>query len=131
MRKFLRITGQILAELVIGFCQWFISSARAIANILNAAIPYAMYFIGQKVFSENCKVSIGWELAIPIGILFIVYFLKQLGNKYGKGTTVPIPDKRFTTTDEDGEVSVAYDRTQEMLLYMADLEDYLERKGLM
>lgn len=131
MRKFLRITGLILTELVIGFYQWFITSARTIANIFNAAIPYAMYFIGQEMFSKRNEISIGWELMIPIGALFVVYFLKQLGNKYGKGTTIPIPDKRFTSIDEDGEVSVSYDRAQEMLLYMADLEDYLERKGLM
>lgn len=124
MKKFLRIATQIIAELFIGFWQWFITSARAIAVILNIALPYAMYFIGQ-----NARFK--YELLIPVGVLFIVYFLKQLGNKYGKGNTIPIPDKRFTSIDDEGEVSMAYDRTQELLLYMADLEDYLERKGLM
>lgn len=125
MKKFLRIAIQIIAELFIGFCQWFITSARAMATILNILLPYAMYFIGQNASHQR------YELLIPLGILFIVYFLKQLGNKYGKGNTVPIPDKRFTSVDEEGEVSIAYDRTQELILYMADLEDYLERKGLM
>lgn len=124
MNKFLRITIQIVAELFIGFCQWFITSARAMATILNMLLPYAMYFIGKNTSNKQ------YELFIPLGILFIVYFLKQLGNKYGKGNTVPIPDKRFTSIDEDGEVSIEYDRTQELILYMADLEDYLERKGL-
>ena len=45
---------------------------------------------------------------------------------------IPIPEKRFTEIDkDDGMVFVDNNRIQELLLYVADLEDSLERKGLL
>ena len=36
-----------------------------------------------------------------------------------------------TDKEEDGLVTVRQDRVQEMILYLADVEDWLERKGMM
>lgn len=44
-------------------------------------------------------------------------------------SSVPVPSKRFTEVDEDGMVSVEQCRLQEMIVYVADVEDYLERFG--
>lgn len=107
------------------------SNLRTYAKLLNALLPYAMYFIGQYVFSKRGEIAIGSELFIPIIICIITYFIKSYANKIGKGTTIPIPHKRFTEVDDNDEVSVEHDRIQELLLYTADLEDWLERKGLL
>ena len=37
----------------------------------------------------------------------------------------------FTEVDDYGEVSIPNNRIQELILYLADLEDWLERKGLL
>ena len=108
------------------------SNLKNIALILNAILPYLMYIIGQQVYSERGKIAAGSEILLPICFCIIIYCLKSLANKFGKGTTIPLPRKRFTEVDEeDGEVSVENNRVHELLLYLADLEDWLERKGLL
>jgi hypothetical protein len=83
-------------------------------------------------FDSRGIYTFGGEIFIPIVVLAISSFLKSFANKIGKGSTVPIPAKRFTTYDEEsGEVSIEKKRLQEMLLYMADLEDWLSKKGML
>lgn len=106
------------------------SNLRNLATFLNVLLPYIMYFIGQAVFEERGGISIGSELFIPIIVCIIIYFIRSYANKIGKGTTIPIPHKRFTE-DVDGEVSIEHERVQELILYTADLEDWFERKGLL
>ena len=100
------------------------------ANIITIIIPYVMFVAGQQVAGGK-GLTLSWELVIPLMGLLAIYILKSIANKIGKGITIPIPNKRFTEVDDDGEVSVEVNRTQELLLYIADLEDWLERKGLM
>ena len=75
--------------------------------------------------------SVGGEIFIPLIFCILIFFIKSYANKIGKGTTIPIPNKRFTEEDDDGEVSIENRRIQELILYTADLEDWLERKWLL
>ena len=102
-----------------------------IANVIYLLIPFLVYFIGQEVALKEGKLCISPEILIPIFLLILVFFLKSLANKIGKGITIPIPKKRFTQVDDDGEVSIENRRIQELLLYTADLEDWMERKGML
>lgn len=86
-----------------------------------------MYMIGQRTY----KIKLNEELLIPIVVFIMIYLVNSYANKIGKGITIPVPDKRFTEVDDDGEVSVENRRIQELLLYTADLEDWLERKGML
>jgi hypothetical protein len=91
-----------------------------------------MFYLGMWSFDSRGIYTFGGEIFIPIVALAISSFLKSFANKIGKGSTVPIPAKRFTTYDEEsGEVSIEKKRLQEMLLYMADLEDWLSKKGML
>ena len=101
------------------------------ANILDFTIPFLMFFIGQNVALREGKILISPEIIIPLFAFILIFYLKSIADKIGKGITIPIPNKRFTEVDDDGEVSVENARLQEMLLYMADLEDWLNRKGLL
>lgn len=107
------------------------SHLRTFALILNLVLPFLMYAIGQYVFSVRGKFETGGEIFIPLVIYVITYFLRAYANKIGKGTTIPVPRERFTEVDDDGEVSIDNDRVQELILYLADLEDWLSRKGLL
>lgn len=107
------------------------SNLRNFAWILNFILPYVMYVIGQNVCAERGKIAFGGELFIPILFCVITYYIRSYANKIGKGTTIPVPDKRFTEVDDYGEVSIPNNRIQELILYLADLEDWLERKGLL
>ena len=41
----------------------------------------------------------------------------------------PVPAKRFTTEYKDGEVTIENGRLQEMIIYVCDVEDWLESSG--
>ena len=123
--KFMRAIIEVFLDTFYGIGYFLKSNLRTFANLLNLICPYLMYIFGFN------STQLGIEVFVPIGIMFIVYILRSLANKLGTGDTVPIPVKRFTHVDESGEVSVENSRVQELILYLADLEDYLERKGFL
>ena len=129
--KILSITLEIVKDIIRNVVYFIESNLRNIANLLNCLLPYIMLFIGQYVYEERGKFAIGGEILIPLYIGLIIYFIKSYANKIGKGTTIPTPQKRFTTIDDDGEVSIENNRIQELILYVSDLEDWLERKGIL
>lgn len=127
----MRIILEIIIDTLQNIAYFIKSNLRNLAMILNISLPYAMYIIGQYVCDQRGKKDIGFEILIPLCVSIIIYFIRSYANKIRKGTTLPLPDKRFTEVDDDGEVTVENSRIQELLLYIADLEDWLERKGLM
>ena len=123
--KIIKAFLEIFLDAIYGIGYFIKRNLRTLANIINIACPYLMYLLG---FNSN---EIGKEVFIPIVVMFVVYFLRSLANKLGTGDIVPVPVKRFTIEGEDGEISVENSRIQELILYLADLEDYLERKGFL
>lgn len=130
MKRFLRITLAIIIDVAQAIYYFITNNLRNFAWILNFVLPYIMYVIGQIVYAERGRIAFGGELFIPIIFCVITYYIRSYANKIGKGTTIPVPEKRFTEVD-DGEVSITNNRIQELILYLADLEDWLERKGLL
>lgn len=131
MNKLFKIIYDATVEAVATVLIFIADNLMNIARILNLILPYFMYIIGKALMEKRGDFSIGGEIFIPIAILIVIYYLKSTANKLGKGTTVPVPTKRFTEVTEEGEVSIEHDRLQELLLYTADLEDWLERKGIL
>lgn len=131
--KLLNIIEEITIEAFYGFTYFIKSNLIVFANIINWIIPYVMYFAGQHIAAGEIKVVIGpnCEVLIPLIVMVFVYYLKGTANKLGKGTKIPVPESRFTTVDGDGEASVEKNRIHELILYMADLEDWMERKGML
>ena len=122
---------EIIKEAFSNICYFIKRNLVVFANILNTVIPYLMLIIGQLVALERNRFYIGSEVIIPLIFAIIIYIIRTAANKLGKGITIPVPKKRFTEVDEDGEVSVEQNRLSEMLLYMADLEDWLSKKGML
>ena len=105
------------------------TSIYPMSKILMFILPYLMLLVGMTIYKDiglDMKIAI---LILPILISMFSYFLKSVANKIGKGELPPIPNERFTSEDGDGEVSCEYDRLQEMLLFVNDYEEWLERKG--
>lgn len=123
----MRIILEIVKDTLRNISYFIESNLRSFAKILNFALPYVMYMLGQHTY----KIKLNEELLIPIVVFIMIYLVNSYANKIGKGITIPVPDKRFTEVDDDGEVSVENRRIQELLLYTADLEDWLERKGML
>ena len=131
MKRFIRITLEIILDIIRAVTYFITHNLRNFAWLLNLILPYVMYFIGQRVCADRGQVAVGSELFIPIVACVIIYYLRSYANKIGKGHTIPVPEKRFTEVDDYGEVSIENKRIQELILYLADLEDWLERKGLL
>lgn len=131
MKRTWKILVEVTLDALCAFAYFIKSNLITFANILNLIIPYVMYFIGQYVATTRNEVAVGGELFVPLVFIVVIYYLRSTANKMGKGHTIPLPDKRFTQVDEDGEVSIENRRIQELILYLADLEDWMERKGLL
>lgn len=131
MNKIWRVLIEVTVDALCYFAYFVKSNLNTFANILNLLLPYVMYFIGQQVVVNRGDMSVGYELLTPLAFIVVIYYLRSTANKLGKGITIPIPEKRFTKVEDDGEVNVEHKRLQELLLYLADLEDWLERKGLL
>ena len=131
MKKFLRIIVEITIEALCAVGYFIKCNLRNFATILNIIVPYVMYFIGQMVAVERNGIAVGGELFVPVLFAILIFYFKSTANKLGKGTTIPLPNKRFTKIEDDGEVTIENKRVQELILYLADLEDWLERKGLL
>ena len=128
MRAFINFVKDTLREMIFVFD----SLTKYIANILLLLSPYLMLWIGVTYkgdsFIDFCQHN-WFFLIVPIAIHILACFLKYYANVIGTGDICPVPVKRFTESDDKGMVSVDNSRVQEMLLYVADVEDYLERKG--
>lgn len=131
MKEFIRIMWEITTNTVENTLYFVKSNLMRFANIINFILPYAMYFVGQYTAKDNGQIHVGTEIMIPVVIMLFTYYFKSYANKIGKGITVPVPEKRFTSIDDDGEVSVEHRRLQELILYIADVEDWLEKKGML
>ena len=101
----------------------------SIANVISVIDPYAAMYIGAYMAIQRGYVGIGYEYLIPVSVMFISGMLRGVANKLGKGITIPVPANRFTEVGSDGEVSIPVERSEELILYMADLEDWLEKNG--
>lgn len=119
----LEITIDIISEAK----YWFDSNIRNLPALLNIILPYLMYYLGVKIKTRHLYLV----LLIPVIVYLISYYSKSYANKINKGSAIPVPLKRFTQEDEFGEVTINQDRISELILYMADLEDFLSRKGLL
>lgn len=130
MKNIWIITMEILSDIVYNVLLFVENNLRNFATLIYMLLPYAMMLIGQYVYDYRDKYSIGGEAFIPLIAMSIIYLLNQYANRLGRGVTIPVPRTRFTSVDEDGEVTIDVERINELLLYTADLEDWIERKGL-
>ena len=131
MKKILRLIAEITHEALASIGYFLESNLRNSVEIVEVALPFITYFLGQVVAIDRGYFAVGGEIVIPIVFLVLGFYAKSIADKLGKGTTIPLPEKRFTKVEDDGEVSIENKRIQELILYLADLEDWLERKGLL
>lgn len=128
--RFFSIMFAIVVELFCMILDVIGRNLRNLALLLQIGLPYLMWYLGAYLYEERGEFAVGRELFIPLFVFLVIYFVGSFANHIGKGERIPVPEKRFTEVD-DGEVSVPVSRQDEMLFYLADLEDYLERKGYM
>ena len=111
---------------------WMMTDLPKVASKLPTLvlyfIPYAIiassYFVGCSAIAS---MNMFWLTVLAQGICFVTS--KYLKYSEVEDTGFPVPAKRFTTEYEDGEVTVEKSRLQEMILYVSEVEDWLESSG--
>lgn len=103
------------------------SNVYVVSALFGVSLPIVCFAVARM----SLPIPIALQMFLIVCVQFILYCVKWYASSIGKGQSVPVPAKRFTQVSEDGEVSIEANRVQEMLLYVADVEDYLERRGMM
>lgn len=130
MRKILSVVLLAVIEAADVFGHWVHNNLRNFASVLSAICPYLTALLVLNAYRQNGQFAFGFEWFVPLIFWIVIWILRTIANKTGKGITIPKPVKRFTEVSEDGEITISTQRIEELLVYMCDLEDWLERKGL-
>lgn len=113
---------QTLGELLATFKYGLIEELDKIAVLLQILIPIVI----AKMDLSTLKM-----LVVSCVLVACVKYIREVGYKLNHVTKrgFPIPLQRFTDRDENGFISIKEEETQEAMLYLCDVEDYLKSKG--
>lgn len=115
---------QTVKELCSTFRCEFVEELGKIAVIMQIIIPVVIAKAGSNMIEM---------ILISCGLTIAVKYIKEVGYKLNHVTEqgFPVPVKRFTNVDRNGFIDIKEEDTQEAILYLCDVEDYLKRKGLL
>lgn len=102
----------------------------AMGAMLELSTPYILWYIVVNEYERRGYFAVGGEVFIPLFFFFVSSVLKRLANKSGKGNEIPVAKKRYTMEQEYGEVTILEEDIQEIILYLNDVENYIEKRGL-
>lgn len=113
---------QTLGELLATFKYGLIEELDKIAVLLQILIPIVI---------ARTDLSTLKMLVVSCVLVACVKYIREVGYKLNHVTErgFPIPLQRFTDRDENGFISIKEEETQEAMLYLCDVEDYLKSKG--
>ena len=103
-----------------------------VASKLPVSVLYLLpYVVIASAWFVSCSTAVlmnmFWLTVLAQGICFITS--KYLKYSEVEDNGFPVPPKRFTSESRDGEVTVENSRLQEMIIYVCDVEDWLESSG--
>ena len=123
---------EMLKDAWFRLAEGFKNSTLTLSMILFVMTPPICLAVGvYATHDRGGAVEIGGEWFVPLVLILITAMLRGYANKVGKGVDCPVPEERFTEELGDGEVVVSTERLQEMILYVDDVENYLERRGML
>ena len=110
--------------------KYFISiNIKYLIKLIDISIPYIYAYISILLYRDRNNIIIGYEVLIPIIAYIILSVLNNFLNKINKGYDIPLPRERFTTLNDNGNISVDNSSINDIILYLYDLEEYLKSKG--
>lgn len=113
---------QTLSELLATFKYGLIEELDKVAVVLQILIPIVI---------ARTDLSTPKMLIVSCVLVVCVKYIREVWYKLNHVTErgFPIPLQRFTDKDENGFISIKEEETQEAMLYLCDVEDYLKSKG--
>ena len=130
-RTFGQNVSMVLSNFIWKFQDVIANGVSGIGNALLVSGPFVMFLVGEYVYADRGYWAVGGEVILPFVFVIAGFALKSYARVSGTDhSDIPVPYRRFTKVDyNSGQVVVEYDRVQEMILYMADLEDWFDRNG--
>lgn len=121
-KSILVVMLQTLSELLATFKYGLIEELDKVAVALQILIPIVI---------ARMDLSTPKMLLVSCVLVVCVKYIKEVGYKLNHVTErgFPIPLQRFTNRDKNGFISIKEEETQEAMLYLCDVEDYLKSKG--
>lgn len=129
MKKFFKVICEIIKEHIKIIINFIKRNLFRVSLLIEFILPYIMLYVGEYVYSYREDYLIGFEIIIPIIGFMIIAFVDSLAKKLGHRDEFPVPLSRFTTTDDDGAVITDTARITEMIIYVSEVEAYLDRHG--
>ena len=113
---------QTLAELFAALKYGIIEELDKIAIVIQILIPIVIV---------KMDLSTPKMLLVSCVLVVCVKYIREVGYKLNHVTErgFPIPTQRYTEVDENGFIGIKETETQEAILYLRDVEDYLKSKG--
>ena len=113
---------QTLAELFATLKYGLVEELDKIAIVIQVLIPIVI---------AKMDLSTPKMLIVSCVLVVCVKYIREVGYKLNHVTErgFPIPLQRFTDRDENGFISIKEEETQEAMLYLCDVEDYLKSQG--
>ena len=121
---------EILVQIVYSVKHFFKVNLKYISQIIVFSTPYFCMWLAYQSYQSNRPLLSWLNVLLPV-VLFTMAGVVSLAAKTAKnGKSMPIPRKRFTQCDNCSNlVFVDPSEWHEMLVYMAELEDWLEFTG--
>lgn len=108
-----------------------VSLPKKASKLLAVVVYITPYVIIASSYFYGCSavasLNMFWLTVLAQAVCFTI--AKYLKYSEVEDTGFPVPVKRFTSERRDGEVSIENGRLQEMILYVCDVEDWLESSG--
>lgn len=116
------VLWQTIKELMSAFKYGLIEELDKVAVVIQILIP---------VMIARTDLGVIGMIVVSCVLVACTKYIKEVGYKLNHVTErgFPIPLQRFTHQDENGFISIREDETQEAILYMYDVEEYLKSKG--
>lgn len=116
------VLWQTIKELMSAFKYGLIEELDKVAVVIQVSIPIVI---------ARTDLSLMGMLLVSCILVICVKYIREVGYKLNHVTErgFPIPLQRYTKQDENGFISIKEEETQEAILYMYDVEEYLKSKG--
>lgn len=109
---------------------YIVEFLKALPQILVVINPYLSMVIVLGMYQKRGRFEFGGEWLVPLVVLICALVAQWV--KDGLRETIdgfPVARKRFTRRKHGGAVYVNKDDLYEMLEYLAEVEDYCDKKG--
>lgn len=123
MNKLFEAVASSSKETIVQARNWLVGHFEELICIIYIILPYVL--IKRHIGALE-------SIVITLAVVFILNFVTKVKHKLKNETKegFPISEHRYTVKDTDGIVSINEQDTQEAILYLCDVEDYLRRRGL-